>query len=1637
MIAMRKDLHFNIDLTLEPRYTKEFVVKQNDSVNLFINLKSNGTPISVAEQTPRLFVRKPNGSIVVQGGTDELGDSSITLDANTVIVELKNSALNTTGLCYAELELEDERGTLITQTFIFEVIDRLAEVEEAIKAVDDIYLLGEIEKFIIQAKIDMALLKEQIAEGLVKIEEFNEFVVEKSEALQDLIDKALDDITTTTKDISEKGEYYLSNITGLGESYGIQIERLGEEFLLSMSMKADEVLNLIRDERESAIEDITVLVDTSKEILRMKTYEGMTQIRECVSSEINKIGETAQQQKDAIDEVGANAITAVEDTKDNALEEIEGAKTDAVNTIDAREEEIMKNLESITIDGTGILDNAVKLAEQRLQAQTVQSMWEVQEKSATEQENLERVSRQEQSNISQKANEQIERVNQAGADMVELVENLDANVEAGLNEINTAIRTGKAEINELSSTQIEKIKAEGEEIISMVENIETITGDHIEKIVKAGETNTNRVENMANSCIREINSVASEQKELIRDAGNEKLEEINSILGVSKGEVEELLETTRQEIQTHRTEIATRVNLGKEEIDALKNNSLVEMTDAKDGLIEEILGAEIALKEDFTQLRDQYLQEIDDRGQLRVDALEKMIDRIDALQEAVEKDLEVSEKRAEMLDNKLVDVDNKMDEVRPILDSLTEMRNICISLQQENATAKENIDTLDFLHIEADVRIVELRRLIELADVVIEARSGNHDEINARLDALEQALAELEIPDISHLATKEELEEAKATINDNFSNYYTKEETDKIVSKIPQQGYIGKLGPAVKVASDIDRAFDNVPEAPEVEGSEYIGKFMYSFVSNSNTIYKVVYLYNSPSKNYYPFIYVSPFVSGNCEGVNYYFKDVSSHNNYATGRAFEKVGASGDWVSSSSFANFSDIYTTKIYYNDIPIYTDINKSDIYRESSIGELIGDANNANQEGRYLVKLSMSEYAEVQNLPDVKLLKDIETTLHCFVRDNGDTLQEITIEGITYTRVVGKPWVGQNTNNLVETAVIANIEGDSIEAYSEVDDIYASCPIPNNHKVVQAQIDFRDYNNRYYRYFVYGKGSGFYRYDTSNGSATIGVFAPGYNYIEAYRYINGAWSVYSITSSSGMYLAVGNNYDIYYCSTDIYKGTSNTAYDKTIVVRKADGADTPRKINSFDKATDFGFYNVNIVENATVDNSPLEGAITGTLEVIDLEDKLMQRLTTKDNTYTRLYVNRVWTDWIVADLSKYDKTEVVDEKVENAINTSITTSNEYTDKRLSEFGYIGDVLETEWGVPTHGIWNNEKTPASNVLYTLKCRVDTNRESLFFFTSDISKSFKIETLSNGNKRFRIDNYNGSAIAGYYSASSTTSWASYNDTVKGHVLNGGSPSLTSYCINEIYYHDFDIYDYETGELIRRSYNAPEITDILDDFNEAVEYDKYEVFQIDNLIANTPTEEKIEGVLTVEKCDRYIQQRLINNMDNQEYVRHLKDFVWTEWKSSDSIEIDTSNLATKEELETVSNQITELQIPITDKINTFTYTNSDGMPEIYNWVDLNGFKVMWINVKHSEAEYNSGVNGAMMKTLNFPAEAQIFNQIIMANITSYNRDNDTSTLSRVVQNAEIISNVSVRGRWRHTDNNPPKIDRFTIMCWGF
>lgn len=195
-----------------------------------------------------------------------------------------------------------------------------------------------------------------------------------------------------------------------------------------------------------------------------------------------------------------------------------------------------------------------------------------------------------------------------------------------------------------------------------------------------------------------------------------------------------------------------------------------------------------------------------------------------------------------------------------------------------------------------------------------------------------------------------------------------------------------------------------------------------------------------------------------------------------------------------------------------------------------------------------------------------------------------------------------------------------------------------------------------------------------------------------------------------------------------------------------------------------------------------------------------------------------------------------------------------------------------------------------------------------------------------------------------------------------------------------------------------------DIEETITDFNNAVETGKYHVLKelVDD-IANSPVD-YAKGILTVEKLDDDIMQ-IVDLNDGSRYTRAVDGLEWEDWTAHSK------------------------------RFDSYEYTNADGMPELYEWTENAGIKTMFIEVKLSDAEYNMGSNGLLMKTLNIPVEAQIFDKIRIGTITSYCREGNI-TLSRIVQNVEVIDNKTVRARWRNTDNTYPKIDRFVMMLTG-
>lgn len=1525
--------------------------------------------------------------------------------------------------------------------------------------------------------------------------------------------KEIEDLKNTSKqelEILVDDEKH--NIRTLGYELQRDIKTLGDESIKNMDEMLNSSLHLIEDTTQESINKMDEKIEEIK-----------TEINNAEQARVNleSTTEIANETKEALEQTIENSNTAKEELEgtiedaNTTKEELEDLTAQTKETIEETVEDALEEMENMKNGSVEGVDEAVKLAEKRLQELSVKESWNISQTAREEEERL-------QTSLAQKTSElregleattdgYLNRIQEEGQDIVDLVANLEADISQGLADIQSSVNTGKTEIKDLSDSYLDRIEAEGEEIVQAVANLEMTTAEQIKQINTISTNSIQSINNVASSKRTELRNYTSELKEeinnltenkleAIENAGDSKLEEIEAIVGVTKTDVVELLETTRGEINTHRENIDSIVNEGINNIDSkidegvnsitsLKSSSISEMTTVKDNLLEELLGAEVELEKDFEALHQEIVADINNIGNSKTEALNNLIERINALEIEIEKNLINSDKKAENLENVMQNVDNKMADITPVLDDLDELRSLCNELIAQNKTAKTSLEDLQFWTLEADVRIIELRRLIleaqryeEVVQRWIDSRGGNHEEIETRLDALEQSVIALDdiIAQLENIyATKEELldyatkkelktaiEDAvkksnglgvvgklgaglkiatelmptklkelktpqhlidaygevkhsyvyeiypsngkqtwykiiffcnlddpqntgkyvsfkdgvftfnglerdkdyaiatttgtftedpfytsgslstinhndtrtysyymdfnlysengeeilvnnpqragisnlneavengfyildmdmsdyqelsnaptlegsvargylevigntqrlniidgqvfirenggawtridnnrkntiatigksnqiktpdlfktvpatlrafhrekerivmfratedyyyvvrinssytyalshnntklvingsyvpglqtfwysvskgewtnrlsygtstvsnqEISINQNFfevyhsdfditntvnnkwsiskglvANYNIKETIKDFnnaveagyydvniqgvadgVSNSPQdsiQGilkveknnnviyqeltsnnnktvfkrvfngswsswryvgdeYVGVVGLTPKASVDKKGVFDNVPNPPTIRDSEYVGKYMYSYLSSSKHYYICTYLYKNTDTNKTPYLSTTEYT--NNTGSYHYIQGYDYDS--STCRAFMKYEDDAEWSTGTSVQSMTDLQTAYIYHHDMPIYTGgKNKTGIYREAMNADIIGDLDGCKKAGKYYVNVKKDEYNQIGNMPLVKIEKDLETTL--YVNINGEKiLQEITIEGITYTREIGKAWTGLN-NSFVKNDVVAHINGVEPEATVEyeietanIEDIYASCPVPNNHKTPYGTIDFKDNSGKYYRLVTYGKGSGFYLYQ-SGSSKSVGAYAYDQRYITRYTWDNGVWTEWTSTSSSYTYtyVSIGAGGEILNSNLDICKGTSNTAFDKTTIVRKADIKTDVKVINDFNEATTEGRYVVNIEENTEALNAPATGILLGTLEVIKVNDIIKQLFTNSSGEYTRVF-NEEWTEWKSAGLTT--------ETVEAMINTMI---------------------------------------------------------------------------------------------------------------------------------------------------------------------------------------------------------------------------------------------------------------------------------------------------------------------------------------------------------------------------------------------
>ena len=1326
---MKKITNIEVELRKGNDDKISFHLKQYDDVILNIKVYDGLTPISLEGETVYLAIDKPDGTKILQKG-------DIVVDGYNIEVMLSTQAVVAPGVCKLELILESDNGLLTTAITNYMVTEALStSIVDIITSSNDIHHLKLIEDFILNSNFaiedinySLNAIKERIRELEEEIETIGAEVIENVENTEDkaienieiVKDDALGEIDTakneilskaneviievetakgevnelmatieaSKEEVDEMGQAQVANIVGAGRSAVIEIGEAKDDALETIRDRANNIVEdantELNREKDTAIDEINNTANLIKEETKTGLSEEKEKIVEEATNEMTtKKDEIVDETSNSLKEIKNSAMTDMNEAKNEAVGVINSSKDTAMGEMTAKKDALIEELSRVETGTVEGVNEAVKLAQIRLQEETVKSMWEVQECTVTQKEAIEALSRQEQGNITNKTTENIERINNAGASIVERVEGLDANIEQGLSDIDRTIREGKAEIRDLSSVEISKIRETGAEITEAVANLEINTTDNIDRINRAGEGARNTIEAKSLAEQGEINRVASEQKASIREAGNDKLEEINAILGVSKGEVEELLSTTRNEINTHRSDFAKKVADSKEEIDNLKTNSMTELTTHKDDLVNEILGTEIALKEDFTALRDEYIAEIDAKGTSRVDALQRMIDAIDALEIAVDRKLEISEERSETLENTLINVDNKIVEIRPVLDNLNEMRNICLSLQAENIEANANIEELDFLHIEADTRIVELRRLIEEArqyeDIVqayIDARGGNHEEIEARLDALEEAM--------TNIMTREEVEGAITKevdiINDVLSN---KVAFDDLVDYAPGK-LVGRFGESIYIHSS--ESFTPEGEATMVDFTP-THTLQMTYFSSSNTQYVTFYfkvdLDNTLDK------YIS--LDGNVLKLNGMTRDV------------DYVAISGKQSGTTGVQSYTLNATFRFTQLDFNIYN-ADRSAIVVANPKKAGLDSFNKAKETGMYTIDLPLNSYKTMEGSVKINTQSNIKGILEV-VNIGAHTLQRKTLysTGQVYIRILGEEWRRIDGDKNSDSKM--RIGTTESEAIPQVVQIAPSNPYFWNTNT--GYIIFRTAENGYRAIYTY--------------DAPLKCFYGGSTSIYITHENN---RVAHFTSSDGMTWEptdrmasvsnIGNisvtkaYFKVYACSHPVYTSNSYTDIYQDVTEIDLSGEEV---LNNFREIAESGLYEVDIKAGDDISYAPygnteimyavddeefmrlydedgdgfipeevyrqtpvlldlsetskiyefsrgiIDRAITGKLNVSIIKDKRYLTYTDISGEVLQMtYDGSEWTEWIPigsgADMSEYSTTE----EVRNLINETI---------------------------------------------------------------------------------------------------------------------------------------------------------------------------------------------------------------------------------------------------------------------------------------------------------------------------------------------------------------------------------------------
>ena len=241
---MRKIYDINVDLIRRDNI-KKFTCKQNDDITLNIDILKDGHKINIDGQTLRVLIRKNDGTLLHQA-------EKITVNDNSIRVDLNNQATTCAGKTYMELEIIDALGEVSSSTIIYLVEEKVGDLEDAIESSNELFILKEIENFIKSSEQDIEEIKGAVNSAKNDVEE--------SVVKINSVKEELEAINVNLDELKAENEKAVLNISEL---------KLNNEQASLKKTELEEVLSRAIAEKDLLLEKITTGIET------IQTLEGI------------------------------------------------------------------------------------------------------------------------------------------------------------------------------------------------------------------------------------------------------------------------------------------------------------------------------------------------------------------------------------------------------------------------------------------------------------------------------------------------------------------------------------------------------------------------------------------------------------------------------------------------------------------------------------------------------------------------------------------------------------------------------------------------------------------------------------------------------------------------------------------------------------------------------------------------------------------------------------------------------------------------------------------------------------------------------------------------------------------------------------------------------------------------------------------------------------------------------------------------------------------------------------------------------------------------------------------------------------------------------------------------------------------